>query len=208
MTDFAPSLPFVKAIGDFINNSFTGRNNIREAFLLEWGLKSLVGATESDPAEPKLRNQRMMEANESLEEVAKLLAKELGLSDSMTMRLIKSGHMLREGSSWQGTVQEYIRKSFAKEVNTFNGRSERGEAFIQICTALVSLEANKPIQIVMDHVAQAHFALSPDKKGREYDFGRVSGSMLNEVKGLQSKATMREIKAQEQRDFEDSLATR
>ncbi|GEM_PF-4705398 len=207
MTDLAPSLPFVKAIGDFINNSFTGRNNIREAFLLEWGLKSLVSATESDPADPRLRAQRLMEASASLKETAKLLAKELGLSHSMTMSLIKSGDILRE-SRWQGTVQEYIRKSFAKEVSTFNGRSERGEAFISVCTALVSLEANKPLDVVMDHVAQAHFALSPDKKGREYDFGRVSGSMLNEVKGLQSKATMREIKAQEQRDLEDSLATR
>lgn len=204
MTDLAPSLPPVKAIGDFLNRNFTGRSNIRECFLLEWGLNSLVKAEESDPRVPELALHRKQEARESLEEAASLLASELGLSYSMTTTLIQSGCHIKPNTR----VEDYIRKFFSGTAKTFNGSSERGEAIISVCTALVSLEANKPPQIVMDHVAKAHFFLSPDKRGREFDYDRVSGSMLNEVKNLQSKATIREIKAQEQHDFEESLAAR
>lgn len=206
MTDLAPSLPPLKALGDWFNSTFLGRSNIRVCFLLEWAMRSFKEAGLSDPLEPRLREERLRECRESLHTAAQFLGKELGISSQMTRKLMNSKETLPLNSGDQGSVEEYIREH-AKEKcpnpMSFKGVSNRAEAFINICLALNQLESSQKCE---EFIARARFALRPE--GREFDLERVSKAMIQEVVGLQPKATIRDIKNAELAELERILESK
>jgi hypothetical protein len=77
MNEFAPTMPPVKAVGDWFNRKFPGRSNIREFFLLEWAAYALDVARQTDPKDERLLKERLKEAKLSIAEVAGLLSDEI-----------------------------------------------------------------------------------------------------------------------------------
>lgn len=198
MNEFAPSMPTIKATGDFLNHVFAGRGNIRQCFLLEWAAYSISVAQQTDPKAPELLEERLREARASINQVAQDMSAELGIGLSKTLKDLTSGEGFRTRQEVYPDVASYIEEALPMEVATFRGTAKRGVAFSSVCRAIVELDKSAPdLEKVERYLTSAHFALRPDPK-RDFDHDRVLASMVNEARGLRSQRVTSQLRREEE----------